>query len=222
MKRGFGLAPVFGLFLFSSIASAQFSVDAYIGAGSYWNKSNNQGIDNLNSPTNALGPCTLNSGDTYCQATSSLNSVFMGIGGDIMFKKQFGFGANVDFMPARKDYGPLQFRQTFYDFNGIYQPFSSKRAALRFEGGIGAAHTGFAITQSGCVGTAVCSSSTSPIGTANHFDVHIGAGLMLYVTNHVFVKPQVDLHYVSGFTDQFNSNLTPGFMVSVGYSSGDH
>ena len=41
------------------------------------------------------------------------------------------------------------------------------------------------------------------------------------MTNHIFVKPQIDLHYIPGFSNQFNSNLAPSAMVSVGYSSGD-
>ena len=222
MKRIFCLSPLVALFLFASVASAQYSVDAHVGVGYAWDKTNNQGIDNANSPTNAFGPCLPGSGDTYCQTTPGLNSVLMGIGGDIMFKKQFGFGAQIDLTPAKKDYGPLQFRQTFYDFNGIYQPFSSKRAVFRLEGGIGGARTGFSYTQTGCVGTAVCSTSSSPVGTSTHFDVHVGAGVMLFVTNHIFVKPQIDLHYVPGLNNQFNSNLVPAAMVSVGFSSGDH
>jgi hypothetical protein len=222
MKSVFRFSPLLALLFCASVASAQYSVDAHVGVGYAFDKSNNQGIDNANSPDNAFGPCAPGTGDPYCQTTSSLNSVLMGIGGDIMFKKQFGFGAQIDFQPAKKDYGPLQFRQTFYDFDGVYQPFSTKRAVFRLEGGIGGARTGFSYTETGCVGTAVCSTSSSAVGTATHFDVHVGAGVMLFVTNHIFIKPQIDLHYIPGFTNQFNSNLAPSAMVSVGYASGDH
>ena len=227
MKSVFRLSPLLALLFCASVASAQYSVDAHVGVGYAWDKSNNQGIDNANSPNNAFGPCTSSPlanpvADPYCETTSSLNSVLLGIGGDIMFKKHYGVGAQIDFQPAKKDYGPLQFRQTFYDFNGIYAPLSTKRAVLHIEGGVGGARTGFSYTQTGCVGTAVCSTSSSAVGTATHFDVHVGAGVMLFVTNHIFIKPQIDLHYVPGFTNQFNSNLAPSAMVSVGYSSGDH
>lgn len=222
IRRILCLSPLVALFLFASVASAQYSVDAHVGVGYAWDKSNNQGIDNANSPTNAFGSCTPNSGDTYCQTTPALNSVLMGIGGDIMFKPQFGFGAQIDLQPAKKDYGPLQFRQTFYDFNGIWAPLRTKRAVLHIEGGIGGARTSFSYTQSGCVGTAVCSTSSSPVGSATHFDVHVGAGVMLFMTNHIFVKPQIDLHYVPGLNNQFNSNMAPAAMVSIGYASGDH
>ncbi|MGO9439454.1 MAG: outer membrane beta-barrel protein [Terriglobales bacterium] len=210
------------LFFFASVASAQYSVDVHVGVGYAWDKTNNQGIDNANSPTNAFGACTPGSGDTYCETTPALNSVFMGIGGDVMFKKQFGFGADIDLMPKKNDYGPFQFRQTFYDFNGIWAPLRTKRAVLHIEGGIGAAKTGFSYTQSGCVGTSICSTSSSPVASESHFDVHVGAGVMLFVTNHIFILPQIDLHYAPGLDNQFSSNLAPAAMVSVGYSSGDH
>lgn len=222
MRYVFRFSPLLALLFCASVASAQYSVDAHVGVGYAWDKSNNSGIDNANSPTNAFGACVPNTGDTYCQTTPALNSVLLGFGGDVMFKRKFGAGVEIDLTPAKKDYGPLQFRQTFYDFNGIYQPFSTKRAVFRLEGGIGGARTGFSYTQSGCVGTAVCSTSSSAVGTATHFDVHVGAGVMLFVTNHIFVKPQIDLHYVPGFTNQFNSNMVPSAMVSVGYASGDH
>ncbi len=42
-------------------------------------------------------------------------------------------------------------------------------------GGIGDAKTGFSFTSSGCVGTAVCTSQTQPVGSSNHFQIHVGA-----------------------------------------------
>jgi hypothetical protein len=43
------------------------------------------------------------------------------------------------------------------------------------------------------------------VGTANHFQVHTGAGVSLFITDHVFIRPQFDVHYVPGFTGQFGS-----------------
>jgi len=68
------------------MASAQSAVDIGVGFGAAWDKSNGQGIDNLNS-ANALGPCTPNSGDADCQTTGSMNGFFLGINGDIMLYK---------------------------------------------------------------------------------------------------------------------------------------
>jgi hypothetical protein len=47
-------------------------------------------------------------------------------------------------------------------------------------------------------------------------------GLQIFLTEHIFVRPQFDLHYVPNFTDQFGSNTVPAGMVWVGYSWGDH
>jgi hypothetical protein len=122
--------------------------------------------------------------------------------------------------PTEPAYGPLQSRQSFYHFDAVYRPIQSKRANLSIEGGIGGARTSFAITQSGCVGTAVCSSQTSPVGTANHFQEHIGVGVQVFITEHLYVKPQFDIHIVNGLTDQFGSNFVPSAMVWIGYNLG--
>jgi len=37
----------------------------------------------------------------------------------------------------------------------------------------------------------------------------------------VFIRPQFDLHYVPGFTDQFGTTAVPAGMVWIGYSLGE-
>src|SRR5579859_2025310 len=102
----------------------------------------------------------------------SLGGFFLGLGGDVMLKKHFGVGAEVNLQPARSDYGPLQYRQTFYDFNGIYAPVNEKRVQLQLQAGIGGASTNFAFSQNSCVGTAVCSNVSQPVGNSTHFQLH--------------------------------------------------
>src|SRR5580698_4979780 len=164
------------LFLGTSLINAQTSFDVNLGFGSAHDSANSGGIDNASS-LNAFGTCTPNSGDANCQSLPSLNGFFLGFGGDLMLYKHFGVGFQASLQPSRETYGPLSSRQTFYDVNGIYAPITTKRASLQLEGGIGGARTSFAYTQSGCVGTAVCSTSTEPVGNANHFDVHVGVGV---------------------------------------------
>src|SRR5262249_94358 len=130
-------------------------------------------------------------------------------------------GAEVNLQPARSDYGPLQYRQTFYDFNGIYAPVNQKRVMLQLQGGIGGARSGFSFAESACVGTAVCSNVSQTVGASNHFQWHTGGGVQLYLTDHLFVRPQFDLHYVNDFTQQFGSNAVPQGSVWVGYSWGE-
>jgi hypothetical protein len=198
---------------------AQAAVDVNIGFGSFHDSATGGGIDNALS-LNAYGPCSLSAGDPNCQATPKLGGFFLGFGGDIMFFKQLGAGFNINVQPAMSGYGPLTYRQSFYDGNAIYVPFSTKRVRLQLEGGIGGARTSFAISQSGCVGAAVCTSSTEPVGSSAHFDVHVGAGVQIFLTDHIFIRPMFDYHYVPGLTNQFGSDSVPGATIWVGYNFG--
>ena len=202
------------------LASAQNAFDVNIGFGSLHDSATGGGLDNANS-LNAFGTCTPGSGDTFCQATGGLGGFFLGFGGDIMFTKRFGAGFQGDIQPARSNYGPLQYRQSFLDVNGIYAPIDRKRFVVQLMGGLGDARTSFSFTQSGCVGTAVCTSQTEPVGAANHLDIHAGVGVQIYLTSHVFVRPQFDYHYVPNLTNQFSSNSVPGGSIWVGYNFGE-
>ncbi len=197
------------------------SVDFRLGFGTAHDSANSGGIESASS-INAYAACTPGAtSDGYCLNNPELSGFFLGFGGDVMLWKHFGLGADADVMPARANYGPLLYRQAFYDVNGIFRPVSQKRVVLQLEGGIGGAHTGFGINESGCVGTAVCSTAIEPVGSSNHFDIHAGVGLSLYLTEHIFIRPEFDLHYAPGLTNQFGSNVVPAGMVWVGYTFGD-
>jgi Outer membrane protein beta-barrel domain len=220
------LRYVYGALFFVAFCSipaarAQTSFDLNMGFGTAWDKSNGQGIEGVDS-VNAFGSCSPSAPvDIYCESTPGLHGFFLGFGGDLMLTKRFGVGAEVSFQPSKPDYGPLLYRQTFYDFNGIYAPINRKRVMVEIMGGIGGAHTSFSINESGCVGIAVCSTEVLPVGTSNHFQLHVGVGLQLFVIGHLFVRPQFDYHYVENFTQQFNSSSVPEAMVWVGYSFGE-
>ncbi len=202
-------------------AAAQSSFDLNLGFGTAHAGSNGSGLDNASS-LNAFGTCTPGPADVNCVKNPSLGGFFLGFGGDVLLQKHYGIGAEFAVQPAKSDYGPLQYRQTFYDFNGIYAPVNEKRVQVKLMGGIGGAKTSFSFTQNGCVGTAVvCSSQSQPVGNSNHFQLHAGLGVEIFVTDHIFIRPQFDLHYVPSFTDQFGSNVVPAGMVWVGYSWGD-
>jgi hypothetical protein len=115
----------------------------------------------------------------------------------------------------------MQFRQSFYDFNGIYAPVNRKKIQLQLQGGIGEAKTSFSYTQSSCVGTAVCTNQSQAVGNASHFQIHAGLGVQFFITEHMFIRPQFDLHYVPNLTQQFGSNSVIGGSVWLGYSFGD-
>jgi len=58
------------------------------------------------------------------------------------------------------------------------------------------------------------------VGSAKHFQEHVGVGLQVGLTEHIFIRPQFDYHYVNGFTDQFKSNSVPEATIWLGYSFG--
>ncbi len=200
-------------------ANAQNAATFGIGFGTNHVKPSATGIDYY-----SLLSCTPAS-DPSCQATPGLNGFFLGFGGDVMISKNFGVGAEVSLLPSKGNWGPPtsygqpMFRQTFYDFNGIFEPFhASKRVVPKFMAGIGGAKTGFSINESSCFGAA-CTNSTQSITSANHFQLHAGAGVEILLTEHLFIRPQFDFRYVPNFTDEFGSNLVYGGMFWVGFKS---
>lgn len=204
----------------ASFAWAQAALDVNIGAGTAHDTASGAGIEGPAS-LSAFGPCNPGASDGFCQSTPALDGFFLGLGADIMLFKHFGVGAQADFQPEHRSYGPLQARQSFVDFDGIFAPVSNKHFELRLLGGVGFARTSFSISQSGCIGTAVCSTSTEPIGAATHPDLNVGAGLQIYLTNHIFIRPQFDFHYVPNLNQQFGNNYVPEGTIWLGYNFGE-
>lgn len=149
-----------------------------------------------------------------------------------MLWKHFGVGADVSFQPAKQDYInlnasaaanglstlTLQSRMTLYDFNGIVQPYKGKKAALKLIGGIGGANLKF--YEAGSSSSFIGSQNFSQyFQSSNHFQVHGGVGVQIYVTDHMFVRPQFDVHYVHNL-NEFGRNLVTQESVWVGYTFG--
>lgn len=210
MNRAYRYLPL----LFSiSFAYAQSAVDVNVGLGTAHNKAPGTGLD-ANGATCITG--------STCELTPGLGGVFMGFGGTIMLTNRYGFSGQASLQPKKQDYaGGLQFRQIFYHVNGVYAPVNQKKVMLRLEGGLGGATTSFSFTQSSCVGTAICQTQSQSYGSAKHFLLHAGAGVQIYVNDHVFIRPQFDLHYIPNFKNQFGSSVAPAAMVFIGYSLGD-
>ena len=208
-------------------ASAQSAFDLNLGFGAIQDKANPNQVDqNLNiCPNSAEAP--------PCVSTPALSGFTMGFGGDLMLWKKFGIGGEVALQPGKQTYVNLngsaaangltalsiQSRMTMFDFNGIFQPISTKKVALKLEGGVGAANLKFyeAGSSSSVLGN---QNSSQYIQSANHLNVHGGVGVEIFVTDHVFIRPQFDVHYVRNLT-QFGSNLVKTEMVWLGYNWGD-
>ena len=194
-------------------AYGQSALDVNLGFGTAHDKAAGGGIDSVTGATCTTG--------TTCLQTPALSGFFMGFGGTIMLSKHLGFSGEASLQPKKQDYAGFQSRQIFYDVNAVYAPINEKKAMLRLEGGIGGATTSFSYTASSCVGTAVCQTQSQAVGSAKHLQIHGGAGVQIYLSEHVFIRPQVDLHYVPNFTNQFGSTMAPSAMVWIGYSMGD-
>ncbi|HTQ54413.1 MAG TPA: outer membrane beta-barrel protein [Bryobacteraceae bacterium] len=228
MKRICRYLPLLSLlWLCVPFARAQSSVDFMVGFGTAHDSANKNGLDDASlGQCSPVGSTSLTTGGD-CVGTPSLGGFFMGIGGDLILWKNFGVGAEVSFQPAKSTYvdlptyGPLQYRQTFYDFNGVYEPVHTKRVSFQLQGGVGGAKTGLSINASSCVGSA-CVNQTQPVVSSNHFQVHAGAGISLFLTEHIFIRPQFDIHYVPNLTNQpgFGGNMVTAGMVWLGYNFG--
>jgi hypothetical protein len=190
----------------AGMARAQSSLDVHLGVSGAHDSSTGQSVDTF--------------GDGNLYNTSALNGVFMNFGAGIMATQRFGFGGEFSFKPAKTDYAGLQYRPFFYDFNGIVHPLTSKKIVPELQGGIGGMNMKFYYSQQNCT-IVGCTNSSSYIQSANHFQVHMGAGVSFFVTSNVYVRPQFDLRYVTNLTQQFNSNWVPQYGVMVGYRFGD-
>ena len=217
----------FVLFCGIQLASAQSAFDLNFGVGAVQDKASSSQVDQ------SLNPCT--TGDLYgpCVSTPALSGATIGFGGDLMLWKRFGMGAQVAFQPAKETYVNLSAsaaanglnslavtsRMTLFDVNGIFEPVNTKKVTLKLEGGIGGANLKF--YESGSSSSVLGSQSSSQyIESANHFQVHGGVGVQIYVTDHIFIRPQFDVHYVRNLTE-FGSSVVTSEMVWLGYSWGD-
>lgn len=159
-----------------------------------------------------------------CEPGPTMGGLFGVFGVDFMLKSHLGFNGEYAFRFAQKDYLPLaglKYRPGFYDFNLAYEPISGQRIVPVVYGGIGGARVALYQFQTVSI-TGITSSFTIPAGlNANHFQVHGGIGVKLYVKPALFIKPQFDIHYVTHLTDQFGRNWVPEYTVSVGYTFGE-
>jgi len=156
-----------------------------------------------------------------------MGGAFGVFGVDYMFRPHLGFNGEYAFRFAQAPFLPavgLNMRPSFFDFNAVYEPTigSDSRVVPVLEGGIGDARVALYVAQN-CTVTGINCSSSYPAGiNANHFQLHAGAGVKLYVKGNIFIKPQFDFHYVPNLTDQFAHNYVPQATISIGYTFGEH
>jgi len=223
VKRVYRYLPIVLVLTCAPLARAQGSFDLALGFGTQHAKATGTGIDE-----NTFAPC-MTSSDTTCENTPALGGLFMGFEGNAMLNKHMGFGGEINFQPTKGNYGPIQARELFYDFDYLYAPINRKNLQFRIEGGVGGAHFGTSYTATSCVGSAVCQSQTVSVGSSSHFQVHVGAGVQFYVKDHFFIRPEFDFREVPGLSGtygstsvyQYGTNQVLGFTVWVGYNFGE-
>jgi hypothetical protein len=213
-------------------ANAQSQFDINMGFGAAQAKAASSGIEGSSLSPNFLGSCTISS-DATCASTSNLSGFMLGFGGTVLLKHNVGFGIDFTTQPAKDTYATLpaainglgydltlQSRTTFYDFDVVAQPVSSKRAALRLFGGVGGDNLKFYTNTTSSTALTGSQSYSSYFGSSNHFAANFGAGVMIYVTDHIFIEPQFKAHWVNNLT-QYGSSIVTEETVWVGYSWGN-
>jgi len=164
--------------------------------------------------------------DTFtglCEPGPTIGGLFGVFGADLMIKPHLGINGEYAFRFAQADYLPsagLKFRPSFYDVNAVWEPVRGKGIVPILEGGFGGASVALYFTQQ-CITGKTCTSTTPAGFSAHHFQVHLAVGLKIYIRHSLFIKPQVDFHFVTNFTNQFERSFVPRYTASVGYTFGE-
>jgi hypothetical protein len=166
------------------------------------------GITTVISPTNVSS-----TGDHSPQTIGG--GAYPTVSGDVLLRHAFGVEGEVSWRAAQNDYFGFQpYRPLFYDVNAIWAPAAGRRAGLELLGGIGAESVRFYTGQTLCNFTS-CTNYTS----SNHFLADVGAGVKLYVTKHIFVRPEVREYFIHNNVE-FTSPYATRVGASVGYTFG--
>ena len=203
MKTLLSKIAVACLLLFCTAMAQAQGFDAYFGMGSARDGSTNQLVDLLGAGNPML--------------TTALGGVFGTVGGAMMITPSLGIGAEVSFRFDQGDYANSSYRPVFYDFNGIATPnLGSSRIVPEFQGGLGGANMRFyGGTQYYDYYTG---QYTNFAGSINHFQLHAGAGLRIFITDTIFLRPTFDYHWVKGF-NEFASNSVMRYSIAIGFSA---
>jgi hypothetical protein len=201
MKRLILLAAVSGFLVSASAAFGQ-QMDLAFGVGTVTAPS-------ASSASGKYSPQSLSGG------------AYPAFSGDVLFfKKQFGINGEVAWRASEAKYypfqnpfiGPQPYRPIFFDFNGIWVPQVSKRAAPELMAGIGGEDVRFYQQFFSCSYFG-CTNYTA----TTHFMGHFSGGLRLYVFGNFFVRPEAHLYLIHN-NFEFSSGRATRFGVSIGYS----
>jgi hypothetical protein len=151
------------------------------------------------------------------QPVSLSGGVYPSVGADFLLWHNLGFGGEVAWKASRGLYqGQLDYRPIFYDFNAVY---ARKVSRIGFAGmaGLGAQSTRF-YTDS-CVSINPSTGGCQNFVSSNHFLLHLGGALRLYVTPAIYVAPEIHYYYVRNNVDFTSPNVTR-YSLNIGYTFG--
>jgi len=193
----------------ASLASAQSGLDVFFGVGTASDSASTTLID-------PFGTGTFTS-------TPRLGGTFGRVGADFMFTPHFGVGGETDFRFSQGNYNSgITYRPNFYDFNLVYLPTAhrNKRVVPELQGGLGGMNIKFYYPTSSCNSLVGCTTTNNYLDSSNHFQAHLEAGVRFYASPHLFIRPQIDAHYVNNLF-QFGSNWVPEYGGSIGWTFGE-
>jgi hypothetical protein len=198
--------PVFiGLIAGMPLVHAQ-SISAYYSVGTATDSSSGQQIDTFGTGT----PFT----------TPKMGGLTSDIGALWMFSKHLGASADLSWRDSSAAYAGLNYRPFFYNFDAVYEPVRAKRVVPELRAGLGGMDLSYTYNSTLCDAFAGCSNSNQPVESSHHFQVDMQAAARVYFTNHLFLRPAVEAHYVNNFF-QFGSNWVPSASIGIGYTFGN-
>lgn len=127
-----------------------------------------------------------------------------------------GIGGEVAFRAQHSNSQASGLRPTYYDVNLLFDPIHISRSIIpEFMVGIGAqnisAYQG--LTQCGSI------SGCTAYANSNHLTGHIGLGAKVYLTEHIFLRPEAHFYFIR-HNSAFQAGQSQRFGVSLGYTFG--
>jgi hypothetical protein len=170
------------------------------------------GLSTINAPS-----YTASTSSSAFPAVSLTGGAYPSISGDFLLHKNYGVMGEISWKGSQGIYDGYQpFRPIFWDFNGVYMPKLSKRAAAELSAGIGAESIRFYNNFYTCGYISGCTNYT----TNTHFLGQFGAGLKLYARGGLFIRPEVHLYLVNN-NIEFTSSRVVRYGASIGYTFGE-
>ena len=156
-------------------------------------------------------PSAANAGSGFSPQSIGTGT-FPVVSASFVTNRRIGIEGEVSWRATQNLYQGFQnFRPNFYDFNAIYAPKLGDRATLELLGGLGGESVRFyGVTNCGFAG---CTNFVSE----NHLMGDVGAGLRLYVTKNLFIRPEARFYFVHNNVDFSGARAIRGG-VSVGFT----